>query len=513
MPPAATHRRPPGLRRIFGQSLLLFSGFTLSQGLSFLRNALIGHWLSKGDFGIAATITLALQLLDTLSDLGADRLIVQSSDGDDPRLVSTAHATLAVRGIVAALLLHVLSGPIASYFRIPQAADAFALAALVPLIKGFMHLDPRRAQRRLDNRAFLAVEVLPQLAAVAVLVPLIRLSGDYMAVVWVALVQAAASLAASHVFAERRYSIILDMAHLRRLVAFGWPIWLSAFPLIAVYQADRILVGRLYGMEVLAGYTAAFMLTMVPGLIAAKVGHALMLPLLAAVRQDGEAFRLRFKLMAEGTTLAAAVYAVFFLVAGGEVLPLAFGAQYRGLDLILALLAVMWAFRMVQAVPGVALMAIGQTRPLLWAGVIRALSLALVALAAWLGGGVEGVAAAGIAGEIASLVYISRAARAADSRLARVAVSRSLYIAPAALAAAILSYAMPDASGAVISIAAATLLSSAMVMLGLAVMPSLRGFVEGWLRGSRAGPARAAAEPEEGSAAVAPMPLEAARPL
>jgi len=478
--PRMSGRFKPG--RIVGQGALLFSGFAVSQGLSFLRNALIGHWLSKGDFGIAATIALALQLLDTLSDLGADRLIIQASDGDDPGMVATAHTTLVLRGMLSAAMLYASSDAIAGYFRIPEAANAFALAALVPLLKGLMHLDPRRAQRDLDNRAFLAVEVLPQLAAVALLAPLIRIAGSYEAVVWVALVQAFSTLIASHVFAKRRYALSLDRAHLHRLMAFGWPIWLSAFPLLAVYQADRIIVGRLYGMEILAGYTAAFMLTMVPGQIAAKVGNALMLPLLSPVKGDAAAFSVRCTIMAEATALVASVYAIFFLVAGADVLPLAFGPQYEGLGAVLSLLALMWAVRMVQAVPGIALMAIGRTQPLLWAGVIRAMSLTLVALAAVVGGGVVGVAAAGIVGEVASLVYIARAARAADPGLMRAMLTRTAFIFPCAAAAGVLSFAIPEHHGLVITASAAMLVSSAASMVGLAAMPRLRGFVEDMLR-------------------------------
>ena len=51
-------------RRVAGQGMLLFAGFGLAQGCSFARNALLGHLLSKSDFGIAATITLTLQLLE-----------------------------------------------------------------------------------------------------------------------------------------------------------------------------------------------------------------------------------------------------------------------------------------------------------------------------------------------------------------------------------------------------------------------------------------------------------------
>ena len=95
----------PSKRRIAGQGAMLFSGFGAAQMLSFVRNALIGHALAKGDFGIAAAITLVLQMIETLTDLGADRLIMQAPDGDQPRFLGAAHTLLAARGVVLSAIL------------------------------------------------------------------------------------------------------------------------------------------------------------------------------------------------------------------------------------------------------------------------------------------------------------------------------------------------------------------------------------------------------------------------
>ncbi len=430
---AGTASHPPSLRRrVVSQGGLLFAGYAAAQGFSFLRNALIGHALSKGDFGIAATITLLLQLVETLSDLGTDRLIVQAADGDDPRFVATAHTTLLARGVLSALLVVLAAAPAARFFGIPDAAWALGLVALVPLAKGFLHLDYRRAQRRLDNRPQLLVEVLPQAVALVATLPLLAHPGGYAVALWLSLLQAAAAVAVSHLVAERRYRLAFDGPLLSRFVAFGWPIWLSAFPLVAVYQGDRIIVGRLLGMEDLAAYSAAFMVTMVPGLVAAKVGHALMLPLLASARDDAARFRRRFTRLADLTAATAAAYLALFLAAGGIILPLAFGPNYTGLGTVIGWLAAMWGLRMLQAVPGMALMALGETKPFLGAGLIRATALAPALVAAAHGYGIAAVAAAGVAGELASLAYVASRLEALRPGLATPLLMRTLALLPAA---------------------------------------------------------------------------------
>lgn len=426
---------PTFARRVAGQGAMLFSGFAASQVMSFARNALLGHALAKGDFGIAAILTLLLQLLDSLTDLGVDRLIVQAPDGNRRRFVATQHLALVVRGVLIAAVLLLASPWIADFFAIQQATWAFAVIAAVPLIKGFQHLDARRAQRDLNNRPFLLIEILPQAVALALTIPVVRYTPDFGAVVWLSLAHAITTLAVSHLVAERRYEIRFDAAILKRLIDFGWPIWLSAFPLIAVYHGDRIMIGRMIGMEELAGYSAAFMIAMVPGLIAGKVGQSLMLPLFADARGKPELLAQRFAAMTEATALVAAMYLATAMLLGGFILELAFGPNYRGLGAVMSWLAAMWAMRMLQAVPGMVLMAAGETKPFLVAGLIRAMALIPAGFAAAHGYGLDAIAACGVAGELASLVYVARRMDAAGAPLSGVFTRRALFLAPAALAA------------------------------------------------------------------------------
>ncbi|MEQ1613546.1 MAG: oligosaccharide flippase family protein [Hyphomicrobiaceae bacterium] len=489
MPNSPTPELPTGqrLNRQLGrQGAMLFSGFAVAQICSFARNAVIGYWLSRGDFGIAATITIALQMLETLSDLGADRLLVQAVDGDDPRLMAAAHATLVMRGILTAALLFMTAGFVVEFFGIADAKSAFQLASLVPLIKSLMHLDSRRQQRGLQNRNYMIVEVLPQAIALLVTVPCLYLTRNYSAVVWVAILQALLSVLLSQLLAKRPYVLGLETEPVKRLIAFGWPIWLSAFPLVVVYQGDRVIVGRLLGMDALAGYSAAFMVAMVPGLLAAKIGHALFLPLLSAKRGDARAFFQRYLVMFEGTSIAAAAYVVAFVVAGGDVMPLAFGPHYVGLGGVISFLAAMWALRMVQSIPGMALMAQGETRPLLIAGIIRASALILAWCAVTNGLGLTGVAAAGVAGEFITITYILlRTARGAAG-IARATFARAMFPILAGATAAACAWTWPVTGSLWVSGPVALVLCVSATLFGLAVMPGIRLFIETQIDGHTA---------------------------
>lgn len=476
--PPDTHARPRHSRvaKVGRQGVLLISGFAAAQAFAFARNAMIGHWLSKGDFGIAATITLTLQLIETLSDVGSDRLIVQSKDGDDPELTALAHLTLIIRGIITGAILYVLAGPMTAVLGIGHAQWAFEFASLAPVIKGFAHLDFRWHQRRLNNRPFVLFEAMPQAAATLIAWPVLAAMPTYAAIPWIVLGTAIASTTISHLLATRPYGISVSDKYLSATIQFGWPIWLSALPLVAVYQGDRFLIGGLLGMEALASYTTAFMITMVPGLLAAKVGNALMLPLLSEARDNHAAFQKRFCTMSEAIVILAASYLLGFAISGGAILPVVFGNNYTDLGALVTILAMMWSLRMVQAVPGMALMARGENKPFLIAGILRAIGLPLAYVAAQAGYGLIGMALAGLLAEALSLIYITLRTGREDHALSGNLAIRCLGLIPAATIATSLIL-LPDLtagwSGST-ALAIATMASIAMASMLSWMMPETR---------------------------------------
>lgn len=392
-------------RQIAGQTTLLFAGFATAHGCAFLRNAIMAHVLSRGDFGIAATILMTLQLLETLAETGADKMIVQADDGASPAVVGTAQTFAMARGIATAALLLALAVPLASFFRIPEATPAFMVVALAPLMRGFMNLDMRRAQRALNNKPYMAVEVIPQMLALAVTPLALIITPTFHAVAMIAVVQAGARLIVSHVAAERRISARWDRDAARRMILFAWPIWLSAIPVIITLHGDRMLIARLIDMEAVAAYAAAFMMAMVPGLLMASVANGLLLPLLSEVKHSPDTLMRRARLMTKASVAVAAVYVLGYAVLGGTVLVIAFGPAYSGLGLLVTLLSLMWAGRIIQTVPGVVLMALGRNAVLLQVGCVRALGLIPAYFAIKAGYGVEGVAAAAVLAECAGLAF------------------------------------------------------------------------------------------------------------
>jgi hypothetical protein len=214
-----------------------------------------------------------------------------------------------------------------------------------------------------------------------------------------------------------------------------------------------------------------------------------MLPVFSEALQFRRPIDGRFRLMTEATVLAAAIYLCIFLIAGQVLIPLVFGPQYHDLGAVTGWLAAMWSVRMIQAVPGMALMAHGITKPFAVAGFIRAAALPFALAAAMNGAPVAAIAAIGCVFEIASLLYVAMRMDAVNGGLGQDLLLRSLYLVPVALA----SYLATRAGlGTHLQLAMTT---TAMALLAggiaTAIMPALRGQLR-TLMATRLSPADAA---------------------
>ena len=65
-------------KRIFQGGVKIGLGQVFSQGCSFLRNVIVARLITPADFGIAATFAMTLSLVEMVSNLAAEKLLVQS---------------------------------------------------------------------------------------------------------------------------------------------------------------------------------------------------------------------------------------------------------------------------------------------------------------------------------------------------------------------------------------------------------------------------------------------------
>ncbi len=459
-------------RQVVRGAITLGIGQAGAHALGFVRNVILARLLTQADFGVAATFAMTVALMEMASNMAADKLLVQSKDGEHERLQGVIHLFEASRGVLMGVLLLAAAGPIAHLFGVPEAAWSFRVLALAPVIRGFRHLDVVRAQRGMRFAPMVVMETSTQAVTVAAAWPLAAWLGDYTAMLWLVLLREVMLSAMSHAMAERKYRWGWDRRFASSVLVFGWPLLMNGMLYFAAVQGDRVIVGATYGMEELGLYAAAVYLTLAPVMAVAKMHSSLALPALSQAQDRPSSFVARHRASAWGLGLVAASSAIALILFGEAIMSAIYGERYRGGGFVLAWLGAATAIRMLRAAPSTAAMALGDTKNPMYANAFRLIGVGVALGAALAGAPLWTVAAAGLLGEVIGMAAAVRGL----SRRHGVSVWCSLEpalvviaLAASAMAALILDVG-PVARGIVLAALLAALFGAAWRRSGLHVM-------------------------------------------
>lgn len=359
------------------KAVFLVTGNAMGFLLLLVRNLIVARLISPENYGVASTFAISMSIVEMLSYLGLTQLIVVDKDGDDPHFQAAMHGFQALRGCFASLVLFLIAGPYAAFLGITHIAWAYELLALIPFISGFQHYDPHRLRRHMKFTPTILSNSVPALASVLSVWPLTLVFGDYRIMLYALFVQAFAMVILSHLTAERRYKLTLDYALMKKASLFGWPLLLNGMLMFAVFNGERLIVGRELGMGQFAYFSMCFTLTLTPTLVLASSCQSLFLPMLTAVRDSPEKFqRLAITVMEVSLliTIAMVVGAALF---GPPVAHLLTGPKYLPILSILIPMSVMQALRVARSGSGLAALSVGQSGNSMAGTMVRVISMPL----------------------------------------------------------------------------------------------------------------------------------------
>jgi len=392
-------------RQVFKGAAVVGLGQGFGQALSFVRNVIVARLLGPEDFGIAATFALTLSLLEMISDLGTDKLIIQAQDGDDPRLQATAQLWHFTREAFGAVLIIALAWPLAAVFGVPHARWAFYWLALVPLLRGLLHLDIKRLQRHMRFGPQVLSELGSQVLATILAWPLAYWLRDYSAMLWIVIAQTGVFALCTHMCAARPYRWCGDRAMVARLFVFGWPLLINSLLMFGVFQGDRAIVGALYSMRDLGLYAAAMALAMAPATLLGSIISSVTFPLLSRVQADRVEFEHRYGVCSGALSCVAGALVIVLVIAGPRILILTFGESFSVAGRCLALLAAAQSVRLLRVGTTVAAMSLGDTVNSMWSNAWRVTGIGGVIVVAVCGLPLHWIAAAALFGEVLALLY------------------------------------------------------------------------------------------------------------
>jgi O-antigen/teichoic acid export membrane protein len=225
--------------------------------LKIFGNWVLARLLMPEAFGISAIVFTVLTAVELLTDSGVGPSLIRSRRTDDVWL-NTVWTFQILRGLAMSLLILAIAYPVARFYSEPQLGPMIASASLITLMNSMVGTGGLMAMRNLQLKRYSIVELGAMLVGYAVMIP----AAWYWRSAWALIVGAAVIIAVTatcsyFVYGRRTHKFTLDREALRELVGFGLWMMLTSAIGFALFQGDRLIVGKVLGVAALGVYFIA----------------------------------------------------------------------------------------------------------------------------------------------------------------------------------------------------------------------------------------------------------------
>ena len=338
------------------------SSQVITGALQFAQIAVLAHWLTPTDFGLMATILLALQFISTFADAGVSMGIIQAKELSDTQR-STLYWLHNGIAFIAAILLYVIAPWISTALAEPSLSFLLQISAVMIPITAMSTQFRVILHRNLDFK-LVAIQEIVSMALYLVISLGMALLGYG---VWSLLVGyiIAHGLGHAWIFIAGIRSwhpkAVFDITGLRSVLRFGFFHSGEKIILFLSTKADQLIVTSLLGIHALGIYNMALNLVIYPIQRINQAVSQVTFPLFARQQEDAQALRNGYMNVLKTVTLINAPLMAGIMVTAPLFIPLLIGPQWTESIMLTQVLA-MYAYQRSTGAPsGSLLMAVGRT--------------------------------------------------------------------------------------------------------------------------------------------------------
>ena len=329
------------------------AGYGSSQILRFGSNLLLTRLLFPELFGLMALVGIFITGLHLFSDLGLNPSIIQSKRGDEPLFLNTAWTLQILRGVVLWVCCLGIAYPSAQFYHEPRLLWLIPVVGLSTLIGGFGSTSLSTLNRHLALKEIALFELSGQLVSLVVTLTWAWLSPSIWALVAGGLVSAVFQLVLSHRLNKgERHRLTWDPSAIKELLSFGKWIFLSTAIYFLSSSTDRLILGKLFTLQLLGVYGIALTLSDVPRSIVFAVATKVIYPAYSKfVDLPRSEFRDKIIHHRQPMLLVSAVVSALIVGLGDLIISSLYDNRYTAASWMFPMLALgMWPLVLIQTI-------------------------------------------------------------------------------------------------------------------------------------------------------------------
>lgn len=341
----------------------------------FGRTVILSRALSPGAYGVVVAVTTIYTILDMI-DIGLDRFVMINTGHKRAAAVLAAQQIAFARGLIAMVVIAVFAPALSAIFGAESHVEIVRWLAPLPVVRSLANLRVKQVLQEYRNGPEMLAAIASQVAALLVLFPALALFEDERAMLASLYADSIVYVGVTWLVLPREKVTVMDAELRRDALIYGLPLIVNGAGLLVVSQADKLLIGNLFGLETLALYSLVVNLALMP-----------LSPLGAVLQNLSIAFLAESEDVAGSGTRSFSVSWMFLAAASGYAacvaglldvfVPLFFGTRYVAAPEVKVLVALLAFTRFSRQGPTAVLLVAGQTSRLAAANLIAGIGLVI----------------------------------------------------------------------------------------------------------------------------------------
>lgn len=308
------------------------------------RIAIIAHILTPFSLGVFGIVTIVLGFLEIITETGINIFLIQEKDDID-NYINTAWVVSIIRGFLISVLIFVLAGPVSGFFNSPGSKNLLYIAALIPLIRGFINPSVVKFQKELQfNKDFL-YRILIFIVESTVSVLGVVITKSLYALVFGLLAGALFEVVYTFIVARPWPKFEFNPVKTKRVIDRGkWVTLYGIFDYLYT-QSDNIIVGRILGVAPLGIYQNAYKISTAPLTEVGNIFYTVTFPVFSKI--SGEAKRLKSAFLKNTFVnfVLMSLAGIFIFVFAAPIVHILFGKGWEAAIPVVKLLSILGVVR------------------------------------------------------------------------------------------------------------------------------------------------------------------------
>jgi O-antigen/teichoic acid export membrane protein len=244
-------------QRVVYSSIWLVALRISNRGLRVIRTIILARLLTPGDFGAFGIALLSLAALETFTESGFAKALIQRKTNVE-KYLNIAWTIQITRGFILALTLYMVAPLISSFFREPEIVWIIRALGIAFLFRSFENVGIIYFRKELEFHKFFLYDFCGTIAELIIVIPLAFVLRNVWPLVFGYITANFVRFLMSYILHSYRPRIEIDWKKTKELFKFGK--WVLANSIISFLSlnGDNAFVGKFLGSIELGYYQIAF---------------------------------------------------------------------------------------------------------------------------------------------------------------------------------------------------------------------------------------------------------------